>query len=876
MMKLKFALIVFLLATNLFSQNLPPGINQNGSTGQMTGTPTTPGSYPFQVQVTDTNGHSATQNLSILVTSPITSGENAFCASGDVCSFGGTDGPAILPTAGIFTGLSGTPAPGSTVTLACGGNLQSALNALTAGQKLVIPAVCSGVQNVITGNFTMPVVASNSISQWNWIETDQTGAAGFPAEGTRATPCQINQASVAFYPSYSCSSPSILMPKIVCSSGGNQSCFTAAAGADFFRFIGIEMQSGAFNSDGNGVVDLTPGADHIIFDRVLLHGQALNGTRTGNSYSYVSFDLKNGIQLQNARHVAFVNGWMWDVACPQGTCTDSHGFGGGNGTSTSQAYKVWNSMISAAGENFFQGGSGSLTASIATPTDMEIRNNHFFKPLSYALCTGCSGQHVEEKNMFEIKNGQRILIEGNVFENNWMGWQTDQSGYPLVIGARNQNSSVFLTATSDGSGGLVATSGSFGTGNASPIAAACASPNHCKVTVGNTVTTAQTQADSTHITVSPSPAAGSGISINQCTPGLNANAIATDIVVRYNDFRNSTNGPEFASTKSDCNDQSLGLVRFTVHDNLMQGINSDLNNASSGNSLARCTFVFNGQTNTTITDYVIEHNTCAIGRSGNFGNSGLDVSQDSTTTTTDGSTGAYMANRTIQNNIGPAGGITTYAGGTLFPGGTAAGFKQQSCTPALTGTTCTYTYSHNVLGTGQWTSQTVNSPFPATNQTCNSSAASCFPNGSAFTNLFVSYNGPSGQPGYLGDYHLSASNPFTNAGTDGKDIGGDIPTILSKIAGVRTSTSYTAANITTTALTAATHNVAYSFKIAASSASDMQVWRVISGTLPTGISLSLAGVLSGTPTVIGTSTFTVKMMDAAQQYSTKTFSLTVN
>lgn len=873
MMKLKFLALVFLLTTNLFSQNLPPGVNQNGTTGQLTGTPTTPGTYPFQVQVTDTNGHTATQNLSILVNNPVTTGENAYCASGDVCSFGGTDGPSHLPTAGIFTGLSGTPAPGSTVNLACGSNLQTALNALTVGQKLVIPAVCSGVQNVITGNFTIPVVTGRSITQWNFIETDQTGAGGFPAEGSQATPCIINQASVANYPTYPCSSPAILMPKIVCSSSSNQSCFTAGAGASFVRFIGIEMQSGAFNNDGNGVIDLTPGSDHIIFDRVLVHGQALSGTRTGNSYSYVSFDLKNGIQLQNSTNIAFINGWLYDVACPQGTCTDAHGFGGGNGTLTSQSYKIWNSLVSAAGENFFQGGAGSLTATIVTPTDMEIRNNFFFKPLSYALCSNCSGQHVEEKNQFEIKNGRRILIEGNTFENNWMGWQTDQSGYVLVIGARNQNNSVFLTATSDGAGNLTATSGAFGTGTTSPISANCAVANHCRVTVGNTNTTAQTQADSTHISVNPAPAAGTGLSINQCTAGLNPNAVASDITIRYNDFRNTTNGVEFATVLSDCGDPSLGLTKFTVHDNLFQGVNSDLNNGGS-NVLARCTFVLNAEP-ATITDYVIEHNTCAIGRSGNFGNSGFDVSDDITDTTTDGSTGAYLSNRTIQNNIGPAGGLFTYAGGTV-PGGAAAGLKQQSCTPALTGSTCSYTYTKNVLGTGLWTNQTVNSPFPSTNQTCNASSASCFPNGSAFTSLFVNYNGPSGQNGYLGDYHLSASNPFANAGTDGKDIGADIPTLLAKNAGVRLPISYTAANITTNALTAATHSVAYTFTLAASSASDLQYWRVTSGTLPTGISLSAGGVLAGTPTVIGTSTFTVTMMDAAQQYSTKTFSLTVN
>jgi hypothetical protein len=665
------------------------------------------------------------------------------------------------------------------------------------------------------------------------------------------------------------------MPQIQCANSGNQACITAAAGANYYRIIGFDiLQPNTFSNDGTGLVDLTGSADHIIIDRSMLHGQPVNCTRTGTNYSCSSNDLKNGVQLQNSTNVAVINSWLYDIACPEGTCTDAHAFGGGNGTSPSHTYKIYNNLISAAGEGFLQGGAGSIGATnIATPTDFEVRNNHFFKPVSYALCTGCNGEHVEFKNHFEIKNGQRLLLEGNEFENDWMGWQTDQSGYALVIGARNQNNSAFLTGSSDGVGNVTATSGSFGTGSASPVSALCATAGHCKVTVGNTNTTAQTQTDSTHISVSPAPAAGTGISIAQCTPGLNPNAIATDITIRFNEFRNSTNGPEFATVLSDCGDPSLGLTRFTLHDNLIQGINSDLNNASSSNALARCTYVLNAEP-ATISNYVIEHNTCAMGRSGNFGNSGFDVTQDLTDTTVDGSNGAYIANRTIQNNIGPAGGIFTYSSG-LYPGGALAGLKQQSCTPPVSGAACTWTYTRNVLGVGQWTNQINNTPFPSTNFTCNASSATCFPSGTAFTSLFVSYNGPNGQLGYLGDYHLATGNPYVAAGTDGKDIGADIATLLTKVAGVRSDTSYTAASITTTSLPNATHAAAYSAPLAATSASDMQVWRVTSGTLPPGLSLSFAGLLSGTPASAGTSSFTVQMMDAAQQYDNKALSLTV-
>lgn len=820
--------------------------------------------------------------IAALTCSAVTTAENAYCiGTTDATCFAANanDGPAALPTSGVETDMANTPAPGSVVTFSCGGSLQTAINSLTAGQTLMIPAVCASAQDVISGNFTLPTVSGADANHWNIIETDQVANADFPAEHTRVTPCAINQASMTGYPGYPCSSPAALMPQIQCSNGSGQSCLSAAAGAHYWRIIGIEMFSpDTYNNDGNGVVDLSNGADHIIIDRSIVHGPKVACTNSGGTYSCTSHDLKNGVQLQNSTNVAVISSWLYDVACPQGTCTDAHAFGGGNGTLASHTYKIFNNMISAAGENFFQGGGGGVGATnIVTPMDFEIRDNHFFKPASYALCVGCGGQHVEFKNLFELKNAARVLVEGNEFENDWMGWQTDQSGYAMVIGPRNQSNKVFVTATSDGAGNLTATSGSFGTGAASAVSSLCARPGHCNVTVGSTQTQAQTQTDSTHISVSPAPAAGSGISVSQCTPGLNPNAIVTDVTIRYNDFRNSTNGPEFAAVVSDCGDASLGLVRFTLHDNLIQGINSDLNNAVGANALARCTYVLNAES-ATITDYLIEHNTCAMGKSGAFGNSGFDVAQDATDTTTDGSTGAYISNRTIRNNIGPAGGIFTYKQGAVYPGGAAAALAQQSCTPAVTGSTCTWTYTRNVLGLGQWTSQVNNAPFPSTNQTCGNGSnptATCFPSGSAFTALFTSYNGSSGQPGYLGDYHLAAGSPYSGAGTDGKNIGADMTTLLSETAGVRSDTTYTAAGITTTTLPNGTNGTPYSAQLAANSASDMQIWRVSSGTLPAGLNLSTSGLVSGTPSAPGNSTFTVQMMDAAQQYASQTFTLTV-
>jgi hypothetical protein len=46
-----------------------------------------------------------------------------------------------------------------------------------------------------------------------------------------------------------------------------------------------------------------------------------------------------------------------------------------------------------------------------------------------------SGTKWAVKNIFELKNAQDVLVEGNVFENLWVA---DQSGYPIVFTPRNQ------------------------------------------------------------------------------------------------------------------------------------------------------------------------------------------------------------------------------------------------------------------------------------------------------------------------------------------------------------------------------------------------------------------------------------------------------
>ncbi len=76
---------------------------------------------------------------------------------------------------------------------------------------------------------------------------------------------------------------------------------------------------------------------------------------------------------------------------------------------------------------------------------------------------------------------------------------------------------------------------------------------------------------------------------------------------------------------------------------------------------------------------------------------------------------------------------------------------------------------------------------------------------------------------------------------------------------------------------AANVNTAYSDTLTATGGTTPYTWSVSAGTLPAGITLNAStGILAGTPTTAGTSSFTVKVTDAASKTATEPTSITVN
>jgi arylsulfatase B len=103
-----------------------------------------------------------------------------------------------------------------------------------------------------------------------------------------------------------------------------------------------------------------------------------------------------------------------------------------------------------------------------------------------------------------------------------------------------------------------------------------------------------------------------------------------------------------------------------------------------------------------------------------------------------------------------------------------------------------------------------------------------------------------------------------------------VPLPTTKIPPAGTVTRDTAPSITTSVtLPHATPSAAYSTTLAAAGGAGSYVWSTVSGALPSGLTLSTGGVISGTTAAQGNFNVTLKVTDSAGQIATQASKLTV-
>ena len=329
------------------------------------------------------------------------------------------DGPAELPRVYVKSALSDTPAPGKSVLVKDSRELKSALEKVACGETIRLQA---GAE--FSGNFKLP---AKTCDDAHWIVLRTSAAdSSLPPEGARLNPCYAGVAALPGRPRYSCESASNVMAKIIYDGKGSGP-ITFEGGANHYRLIGLEVTRG---SPGATIYNLATlpidqATDHVIFDRVWFHGTAQDET-------------VRGVLLGGSRYVAVVDSYFSDFHCmAMGSCTDAQAIQGGLGKLEMGPYKIVNNYMEGAAETILFGGGGAT----ATPADIEVRRNHMFKPTIWrkdapGFVGGTSGKPFIVKNLFELKNAQRVLLEGNVMENSWGGFS--QTGFAVLLMAKNQ------------------------------------------------------------------------------------------------------------------------------------------------------------------------------------------------------------------------------------------------------------------------------------------------------------------------------------------------------------------------------------------------------------------------------------------------------
>lgn len=287
----------------------------------------------------------------------------------------------------------------ATITVPAGGDLQSAINTAQMGDTIIVLAGATYL-----GPYTFPVKSGDGV-----IVIQSSRVSELPV-GQRVSPAQ-----------------SALFAKLQSNVAG-ESIIKTAAGAHGFLLIGVEIST---TDAGVVVYDLVRFGDGRDVQKTLDSVPRALGIDRSYIHGFDTQDVQRGVSL-NSAETTISNSYISEV---HGIGFDTQAIAGWNGPGP---YHIINNYLEAAGENIMFGGSDSAMAEL-TPADIEIRRNYLFKPLRWKVGDPpYAGRHWTIKNLLELKNAKRVVIDGNVMENNWLDAQT---GVPVLFTVRNQDCS---------------------------------------------------------------------------------------------------------------------------------------------------------------------------------------------------------------------------------------------------------------------------------------------------------------------------------------------------------------------------------------------------------------------------------------------------
>jgi hypothetical protein len=312
-----------------------------------------------------------------------------------------------LPNLPVIPDISCGTSTGATTLVPAGGKLQEVLNAANPGDTIQLQAGATFV-----GPITLPVKSGSGCIT---IRTSAPDSA-LPPAGERISPTYAS-----------------VLPKIV-SPGLNQHALKTAYGAHHYKIIGVEItkkDEAAFVSQlvefGDGLMtSLAQVPHHIELDRVYVHGLP---------NSHLKFCV-----LLNSAATTVMNSHISDCKI---VGFDSQAIGGWSGPGP---FRIINNFLEGAGENVMFGGADPRIPNLV-PSDIEIRGNLISKPLTWKISDpSYAGTPWQVKNLLELKNARRVLIDGNIFEYSWVHAQV---GYGIMLTVRNQSNTAPWSVTED-------------------------------------------------------------------------------------------------------------------------------------------------------------------------------------------------------------------------------------------------------------------------------------------------------------------------------------------------------------------------------------------------------------------------------------------
>lgn len=264
-------------------------------------------------------------------------------------------------------------------------NLQAALNAARAGDVLCL-------SGTFTGDFTLPARPDRG-----WVVVRSLASVAAPGERMR---------------------PSLAAPLAVVRGIGQAPTFATKGASRGWYLRELNIAADSIPATVWTLVDFRPRASELVLDRVWVHPPT---------------------DRQTQRCVALNSGAATVIDSWLGECHikgfDSQAIWGFNGPGP---YLIQNNTLEGVGENLMFGGADPRVAGLV-PSDITIRRNHLVSPVSWR------GRWTK-KNLLELKNARRVLIEENVLDGSWPDGQT---GIAVMIRSSNQGGKCRWCGSSD-------------------------------------------------------------------------------------------------------------------------------------------------------------------------------------------------------------------------------------------------------------------------------------------------------------------------------------------------------------------------------------------------------------------------------------------